>query len=82
MKPLRFKILLRRITKHLQEAGPMGDKMAAMFRSRRFWGAIATMLVIVSGALFDDFFLTPEQITNIVYVVAALIVGDSLTKMK
>lgn len=49
--------------------------MQNLFKSKRFWAAIASVAAV---ALADRLPLSEQQITDIVMVVAAWIVGDSL----
>lgn len=56
----------------------ISDKLAALFRSRRFWAAFAGVLVTVTDVF--GLGLSPEQVQSFVLVVAAWIVGDSLNK--
>jgi hypothetical protein len=51
--------------------------MENLFKSKRFWVAVSAL---VSVALADKLPFTEQQITDIVLVVAAWIVGDSLRK--
>jgi hypothetical protein len=54
----------------------MMDKIFSLFRSRRFWVAIAGV-----GVLFaDPFGLDPAQVSDTILVLSAWIVGDSLSK--
>lgn len=47
-----------------------------ILKSKRFWAAVATLLVVVLGKLGLD--IDEATVQNIVMVVAAWIVGDSL----
>ena len=49
--------------------------ISELFRSKRFWAAAATVAVVV---LKDRLPLTEDQIQELVWVVAAWIVGDSV----
>jgi len=55
------------------------EKITSLFVSRRFQAAIAGMIVVV---LHEQFGLPEETATNIVYIIMAWIVGDSITKTK
>lgn len=52
------------------------DKLLALFRSRRFWAAIAGVAVLVA----EPFGVSGEATTEIIMLVGAWIVGDSLNK--
>lgn len=53
----------------------MTDVVKTLLKSRRFWAAAAAVAVKV----FEDRLpLTPEQITDIVMLVGAWIVGESI----
>jgi hypothetical protein len=49
--------------------------LSELFKSKRFWAAAATIAVVV---LKDRLPLTEDQIQELVWVVAAWIVGDSV----
>jgi hypothetical protein len=49
--------------------------ISELFKSKRFWAAAATIAVVV---LKDRLPLTEDQIQELVWVVAAWIVGDSV----
>ena len=53
------------------------DKFSALFRSRRFWVAVAGVLTTV---LHDSLGISPETLQPIIGVAIAWIVGDSLNK--
>jgi len=53
----------------------MGDKIKALVKSRRFWAAIGSVIVVV---LQDTIGLDPATSNSIVAVAVAWIVGDSL----
>jgi hypothetical protein len=53
----------------------MNDVFRALIKSRRFWTAVAAIAVVV---LKDRLPISPEQITDIVYLIGAWIVGESL----
>ncbi len=54
----------------------MSDKLAALFKSRRFWAALAGMAVLFA----DPFGLDPETVEQTIMLISVWIVGDSLTK--
>ena len=49
-----------------------------MVASRRFWVAVAGMVVVCADTLFGAGTVNPETITNVVLIAGAWIVGDSL----
>ena len=52
------------------------EKIKNLVKSRRFWVAIAGVVIAVSDAL--GLGLSPEMVTNLVVVGASWIVGESL----
>jgi hypothetical protein len=52
------------------------DKLLALFKSRRFWVAVAGVLALV----FEPFGLDAASTEAVVLVIAAWIVGDSIQK--
>ena len=54
----------------------MLEKIAPLFKSRRFWVAIGGLIVTPTNVLGFD--LNPEQVNNVVLLGGAWIVGDSL----
>ena len=56
----------------------MGTKINSLFKSRRFWVAVAGVVVVSSETVRAYIGITADQTTNIVLVLASWIVGDSL----
>ena len=56
----------------------MTNKVQALITSRRFWVAVAGVVVVTSDGL--GLGLTAEQTTNLVIVLGTWIVGDSIRK--
>ena len=56
----------------------MGAKINSLFKSRRFWVAVAGVVVVSSETVRSNIGITADQTTNIVLVLASWIVGDSL----
>jgi uncharacterized membrane protein len=56
----------------------MGTKINSLFKSRRFWVAVAGLVVVVSENVGLKLGVSADQTTNIVLVLGAWIVGDSL----
>jgi len=54
----------------------MSEKLSLLIKSRRFWVAVGGVLVTTTNILGLD--LDPEQVSNIVLLGGAWIVGDSL----
>lgn len=52
------------------------EKVKNLVKSRRFWVAVAGVVIAVSDAL--GLGLSPEMVTNLVVVGASWIVGESL----
>ena len=52
------------------------EKLQNLVNSRRFWVAIAGVVIAVSDAL--GLGLSPEMVTNLVVIGASWIVGESL----
>ena len=51
-----------------------------IFKSRKFWTAFVALFVIVLRGIVPDFPISDEQMTEIVYVLIAYIVGVALEK--
>tara|TARA_R100001086_G_scaffold239950_1_gene165693 strand:- start:146 stop:328 length:183 start_codon:yes stop_codon:yes gene_type:complete len=56
----------------------MGTKINSLFKSRRFWVAVAGVVIVASETVRSKVGITPDQTTNIVLVLGSWIVGDSL----
>jgi uncharacterized membrane protein len=54
------------------------DKVLALFKSRKFWASIAGLLLIVVQEFMPNFPLDADQVTNVIYVVVAFIIGTGL----
>jgi len=53
-------------------------KLLGVFRSRKFWAALIGTLFVVLDELVPAFPLNAEQITNIVYMLVAYIIGVAI----
>ena len=53
----------------------MSDKLQALLKSRRFWAAVTGVAVVLLPAGID-----PAVVEQIVFLIAAWIVGDSFNK--
>jgi len=56
----------------------MGAKINSLFKSRRFWVAVAGVVVVVGENVGLKLGISAGQTTNIVLVLGSWIVGDSL----
>jgi len=56
----------------------MGAKINSLFKSRRFWVAVAGVVVVSSETVRSNIGISADQTTNIVLVLGSWIVGDSL----
>lgn len=54
------------------------DKLKLILRSRKFWAALVGLAVVVVKAFRPDFPLDEARVTEIVYLVAAYILGTAL----
>ncbi len=54
------------------------NKFLALLKSRKFWAALIGVVVMVVKQYEPNFPLSEEQITNLVMVVIAYIIGTSL----
>ena len=54
------------------------DKLLALLKSRKFWAAIVALGFIILKALRPDFPISQDQITELVWVLMAYILGTGL----
>ena len=57
----------------------MEGKIVSLGKSRRFWAAMVTSVIVAFNETLG-LNLTPEQINNLVMVVGAWVIGDSMNK--
>ena len=49
-----------------------------IFKSRKFWASIAGLLLVIIQEVMPDFPLSADQVTNVIYVLVAYIIGTGL----
>lgn len=54
------------------------EKLKYLVKSRKFWAAVGGVVAITVKALDPDFPLSDEQMTSLVVVLAAYIIGTGL----
>jgi len=57
------------------------SKLLGLFRSRKFWAALIGFCFVVLEEFVPAFPLTQEQVTNLVYMLVAYILGVALDDM-
>ncbi len=53
-------------------------KFTELLKSRKFWAALIGLIVIVVKAYAPNFPLSEEQITDLVYLLVAFIIGTGI----
>ncbi len=56
----------------------MENKGLQLLKSRKFWAAVIGLVVMVVKEFVPDFPIGEEQLTNLVYLIVAYIVGTAL----
>ena len=56
----------------------MGAKINTLLKSRRFWVAVAGLVIVSSETVRANVGITADQTTNVILVLGSWIVGDSL----
>ena len=54
------------------------SKFLGLFSSRKFWAALIGTIFVVLNEFLPDFPLDAEQVTNIVYMLMAYILGTAI----
>ncbi len=58
----------------------MPEKLSQLLKSRKFWAAVAGLVVVTAKGLDPDFPLNDEQTTSLVALLAAYILGTALDR--
>lgn len=58
------------------------DKLIELLKSRKFWAAVIGVVLMAVKSVNPDFPLSDEQLTNVVYMLVAYIIGTALEKPK
>lgn len=64
--------------KNESPAAEARQKMRALLASRKFWAALIGLILLVIKAFVPDFPLDEEQLTHVVYLLAAYILGTAI----
>lgn len=56
----------------------MPEKVKELLRSRKFWAALVGLVMVVVRGFDADFPLSEEQVTSLVALLAAYILGTAL----
>ena len=56
----------------------VSPKMKSLLKSRRFWASLAGVIVVLTGGL--GLALDPLVVEQVVLLIGAWVIGDSLTK--
>jgi len=60
---------------------PSKSKLLGLFRSRKFWAALIGFIFVMLDEFVPTFPLDPEQVTNVVYMIVAYILGVAIDDM-
>lgn len=58
------------------------DKLIELLKSRKFWAAVIGVVLMAVKSVNPDFPLSDEQLTNVVYMLVAYIIGTAIEKPK
>jgi len=53
-------------------------KLKLLLASRKFWAALVGLVLIIVKGYYPDFPMDPEQLTSVVYVIVAYILGTGI----
>ncbi len=56
----------------------MQDKLKYLLQSRKFWAVILAVALVLGRAYAPDFPLTQAQVSNLIYVLIAYILGTAI----
>ena len=71
-----FRLIVRLLKRHFRRTGPVGEKLQALLRSRRFYFAVAGVVTVVANdALGFDF--SQEAVTGVLVMLSVWIFADS-----
>lgn len=54
------------------------EKTRFLLSSRKFWAALIGLILVVLRAFYPNFPVSEEQITNLIYVLVAYILGVAI----
>ncbi len=54
------------------------QKLKELLTSRKFWAALVGLIIVVVKAFRPDFPITDQQITDVIYLLVAYIVGTGI----
>ena len=58
------------------------QKLLLLLKSRKFWGAVAGIVMVILTAVIPDFPLDADQVANVIYVIVAFIIGTGLEEAR